>query len=621
MISWGFISHIFFYFSPRASYVLLVFNCLWFTGCRQTTDYTLPLNISAYKGEPPVQAWQQTDSLYQPNGKFNPGISAQSWWLKTKVVNTSPKAEDYFLLLNNPHINRMTVYFNGASEPAFQMGDQFPFQHRPYPDRDLVVPLSIAAKDSVQLLIHIEKKGETLQLKAEALPENAFTQRRDVDQMLMGFFTGWMALVFLFALFFWWELRQISALLYALLTGVLVIWLNTHWGVAFQYWWPNATWWVGKSRPFFNLLTNVLISLVILQIFKPRSADRAIKRWLYGLVWVQTGVMIATITISEYIVSIQAKMNFMYFTVLVSVAISVLLLAYLVRQWVARVPNAGFFLLGIAFVFVWNILLQLDQGIVPVGFTYVMYNFGTTFTHMVQTGLFTLGFAQIAARFRREKETLTITLLQKEKESAEALLAMQEAERHRIGRDLHDSIGGMLGSIFMQADILSRQHPEVPLDSLKELTTQGIEEARTLSHNLTPPHLEEWGLQKVLENQVALISKNNNIALDFFYEITAPLPQSINLIVYRICNELLSNIVKHSGATEAMLQIMQEETDLQIMAEDNGHGMTSPEGDGGLGMKSIRERIDYLHGEMHIDTNKEGTTIIIQLPHIFKQEA
>ncbi|HSK13209.1 MAG TPA: 7TM diverse intracellular signaling domain-containing protein [Phnomibacter sp.] len=602
-------------------WMLLLYIGLWLSACRTPADHSLPLHISAYKGETPAQAWQQPDSLYIANGLFNPGISPQTWWLKTTVENRTNRGGRHFLLLNNPHINRMEVYFDGATEPAYRMGDQYPFEQRPYSDRDLVIPLYLNEKDNINVLIHLDKKGETLQVKAEALDEMAFDQRRGTDQMLMGAFTGWMAIVFLFALFIWWELRQASALLYALFTATLVVWLNAHWGIAFQYWWPHGTWWVGKARPLFNLVANVLIILIILKLFVPRRSDRWIKVSLYGLMGIHVAVIISTIAISEYVVHIQAKMTFLFFTIMASLAMSTLLLVYLVRQWMARVPYAGFFLLGIAFVFVWNILMQLDQGGLPVGFTHVMYNYGTTLSHVGETALFTLGFAKIAAGYKKEKDALTISLLQKEKEAAEAIIAMQEAERQRIGRDLHDSIGGMLGSIYMQADILSRQHPDVPLDTLKDLTTKSIQEARTLSHDLAPPHLDEWGLNKVLENQVQLIRTQRSVDLGFYYETRDPLTSSAKLVVYRICNELLSNMVKHSGATEGMLEILQEEDGLQILVEDNGKGMDIENVQTGLGLKSIRERVGYLHGVMHIDANQQGTTIIIHLPNVFTKEA
>jgi len=93
-----------------------------------------------------------------------------------------------------------------------------------------------------------------------------------------------------------------------------------------------------------------------------------------------------------------------------------------------------------------------------------------------------------------------------------------------------------------------------------------------------------------------------------------PFDKPRELMIYRILMELTSNIFKHSGATESTIQIVYHATYLELIAEDNGHGFSSKSTDG-IGIKNVRSRVDYLGGQINIDSGHAGTTIIIQIPY------
>lgn len=233
---------------------------------------------------------------------------------------------------------------------------------------------------------------------------------------------------------------------------------------------------------------------------------------------------------------------------------------------------------------------------------------------MGETAIITAAFARRASLFKKEKEKLGVEILEKEKKVADQLIQVQEDERQRLGRDLHDSIGGMLASLYLKTESLSEKNPENDLSELRQMIEQSIQEARSLSHNLTPHHLEENGLETVLKLQIDLIQQKYPLIINFYFQIKSPISKSLQLVLYRISNELLQNIVKHAEASEALISIAEQDGKIELIAEDNGKGMDLNAPKSGIGLKNIRDRVTYLKGTLDLESNSSGTSITISIP-------
>jgi signal transduction histidine kinase len=585
------------------------------SSCELPKRQSVAFYAQKHKDQTATEAWQHTDSLYFSKGKFNAGITSYAWWIKSRISNPDPQPKRYFLLLNNPHINLIEVFIDGADTPAFISGDYYPFKQRPFKDRDFVIPLALKAYGSVDILMLTDKAGETFLIEPQLVDEESFLQIRTGENMIIGMTIGWMLIILIFACFFAWELKDSSAVFYALYIVSLLFWLISHWGLGFQYLWPESTVWASNSRPFFNLMTNVLFMIVVLKFFPPKGKSKYLGNTIWVIIILQVLLLIDFMLSEPSRITVQDKMIFLYLTISISLVVTFLILYYLVLQWKAGVPFVGLYLAGIFVLMFFNVVIQLNQSGVSIGFPQFLYNFGSAFGLMGETAFITLAFARRAATYKREKEILAIEILQKEKNIADQIISVQEDERNRLGRDLHDSIGGMLASIHLQADKIATEYPQAKaVGKLKDMVASSIQEARSLSHNLTPPHLDDLGLEKVLQNHVNLISEQHQILVNFYYHITVPLPKALQLMVYRICSELLYNVVKHAHASEVMVQLMLHEDVLEIIVEDNGRGMDPSKEINGIGLRNLKDRVDYLKGELNVDSNREGTTIIIHIP-------
>ena len=203
---------------------------------------------------------------------------------------------------------------------------------------------------------------------------------------------------------------------------------------------------------------------------------------------------------------------------------------------------------------------------------------------------------------------------------AQNIIKTQEDERKRLAQNLHDDVGATLSALHLHISnlpdsLLSGSHElnQFYERSLK-LAAKAAKDVRDVSHNLLPKDFSELGLFRVVQNRIDEINFTNTVWFDFIgVGDEARIENTKCITVYRIVNELISNIVKHSQARKAVVQILISEEDVELIAEDDGIGMNTAASHYGIGMKNIQSRIDYLKGDMRIDSSEKGTVIIINL--------
>ncbi len=205
-------------------------------------------------------------------------------------------------------------------------------------------------------------------------------------------------------------------------------------------------------------------------------------------------------------------------------------------------------------------------------------------------------------------------------ESMQSMLEGQESERKRIAHDLHDSVGGMLAAIRMRLEGLTQQAPQLTknedFQKIKELLTDTIAETRQIAHNLQPSSLSRFGLVKALHDLIIRFRTPNGPTIHFqhFGDFTN-LDHTVALNCYRIIQELLQNSLKHAQATEILVQLTQNGDDIAILVEDNGIGFDPADVVKGMGTDNLRQRVQFIHGEMSIQTAKgQGVSTLITVP-------
>ena len=203
------------------------------------------------------------------------------------------------------------------------------------------------------------------------------------------------------------------------------------------------------------------------------------------------------------------------------------------------------------------------------------------------------------------------------------LLKVQDEERRRLSRDLHDSTGQTLAALKINISFLRESCKQ---DSSKmalvsealELTDQAIQEIRTMSYLLHPPLLDEVGFGCAAEWYIEGFAKRSGkkVNLDIATE-QERLPMSVEIVLFRILQESLTNIHRHSGATQVGVSFLRKSEEIVLEIRDNGCGITAERlnrlretsAETGVGLTGMRERIHELNGELQVESDGHGTTL------------
>ncbi|WKZ64039.1 MAG: sensor histidine kinase [Saprospiraceae bacterium] len=225
---------------------------------------------------------------------------------------------------------------------------------------------------------------------------------------------------------------------------------------------------------------------------------------------------------------------------------------------------------------------------------------------------------------RQKSELQDKQLKQIEQESQikvmESMLMGQEAERNRIGKDLHDSLGAILSTIKLQmsADANKNGNIESPaMKRAKEMIDDACEEVRKISRDMMPITLSKYGLHTALEELVDKYTFEGGPTVVYqSFGINRISDKELDLFVYRIIQELINNSIKHADAQEIIVQINYLEDLMMITVEDDGKGFEySTTGYSGMGLKNVEYRTQYLRGKVTFDSSPgSGTIVVVEIP-------
>ena len=210
------------------------------------------------------------------------------------------------------------------------------------------------------------------------------------------------------------------------------------------------------------------------------------------------------------------------------------------------------------------------------------------------------------------------------REIASAALNAAEEERKRIARELHDETAQLLAALLIRIRVVKNQSDPQAVDALLEEMRRevghALEGVRRFARGLRPAALDELGLVPAIESHVRSIREITDIRLSFDADAAdgEEPPPEVSLAVYRIVQEALSNVVRHSGAARAAVRVWREADRLVVTVEDDGRGFSVPavrEAGRGLGLFGMGERAAYLGGRVDVQSAPgTGTRVRAEIP-------
>lgn len=228
---------------------------------------------------------------------------------------------------------------------------------------------------------------------------------------------------------------------------------------------------------------------------------------------------------------------------------------------------------------------------------------------------------QLVAEAEQKLQQEKIKFLERQQQvvSLQSMINGQETERTRIARDLHDGLGGLFSTVKMYLSTLEHNNPQLAHDELFQkgyniINTASVE-VRRIAHNMMPEVLMKLGLVNALKDLCDSISAGRLLKVTLeVHGMNARLNATTEIMLFRIVQELLNNIIKHAQATEVIIQCVRDQSRLSLIVEDNGKGFNTEAADTGIhsGIEAVKNRVDYLKGTMTIDSQKNlGTTVMM----------
>ncbi len=204
-------------------------------------------------------------------------------------------------------------------------------------------------------------------------------------------------------------------------------------------------------------------------------------------------------------------------------------------------------------------------------------------------------------------------------EFSSRILSAQEEERKRVARELHDETSQALTVLMIELQMLEKTDPEDRKKKITDLwayTSQILDGVHRLTLELRPSNLDELGLIPALRSYTNEYIKKFNINIDFQVSgFRGRLPSNMEVALYRVVQEALTNVVKHSGATSVLVSMRREDGLVIVTIKDNGHGFNMDEvmksKERGLGLFGMRERMSTVGGELAINTTPDQGTEVV----------
>lgn len=230
----------------------------------------------------------------------------------------------------------------------------------------------------------------------------------------------------------------------------------------------------------------------------------------------------------------------------------------------------------------------------------------------------------------RELEQRNQEILQQSdqiRELSKRLLQAQDNERRHIARELHDSAGQTLVVLIMKLAAFAQKTrtsaPELAesAEEIEEFAQQLSREIRTASYLLHPPLLEESGLSAVIEWYVRGLEERSGLKIEFEIDDDfGRAEREIELVVFRLIQECLTNVHRHSESRTAAIRLRRDGVNLVVEVQDRGKGMSAARlaevqaSGAGVGIRGMRERVRQFNGDLTIESNHEGTKIRVTMP-------
>jgi two-component system, sensor histidine kinase LadS len=576
-----------------------------------------------FTSEQVARKWQMGQFHKLSSASVNFGRTDQRYWFHFTLPSETPPG--VVLELSNAFLYKVVLYkFEGSAvHLLYRTGIDFPFEQRPVAYRHFALPLHNNAKGGEYYLM-LDRRKELLRSSFHFYTPAAFQIHQVNDALFFGLIFGVLLFIAAFSCMLWLTLKDRIYLLYLGYILAMLLFIAADNGYGYQWLWPHTP---PVQKYIRNFLSLVAVAIQLQFMLSFLGLSKTNSRY-YSFIQKITGVALCLLPLMAFGSWLDARdifipSPFIYLTQVLFygsfLAAAFLIVASSVEAVTRRRRMGYIYLLAMLPIVIQVLVVALSRWHV------ITIDIDTAFLFAIAILLeictFGIGMIFRFNMIRKERLALSQMLMHQQQATMKKVLEAQEEERSRIAQDLHDQMGGTLSAVrgILSSLPLTGLGTDTRVHKAQIILENACNDLRTIAHNLMPLHLEHTTLAESLQESVA---KANYSGKTRFHFITHGEPRllhrDIQLGLIRIANELMQNVIRHSKATEATLQLLWHPEMTELMIEDNGQGFDPhlfiENRSGGIGLKSIFARADFINAEVRYDSTPHGTTVICTIP-------
>jgi signal transduction histidine kinase len=555
-----------------------------------------------------------------PDKAFSSGISSCSYWLAVAVKNGSGKNQKMLWSFKN---NGLSFSFYEFKNNQLVFIDQSSMHERlderPYPVRSISFPFYLDINQSKVLFVKVTPTvNKNIYFPTSIKTVEEFLIDELGFSYLMGKYFG-VLLLTIFINFCLFVILRKRIYLYNIfyVFFIILFQLSDFHFDSLEI--PNAffSFWSYINKDFYIAL-SVFFYAKVFQIFVefPKHFPKlnGILNYLnYILLLSAILILISSILFHEsnyFIQFVNVLINFMIYFIIGFILVSIVI--------GIRFKIKFFMLFGLSFVFLFYGFLSYLLNTLNIANLPIFRPGNLINGSVIEVSLLTIFFIY---KFKLDKEKAAlkiITEIRKNDDLSKKMLTIESEEQERLARNIHDEIGSDITGLRLQLEnhLLECNIPSQQQENILENVKALYEKVRDLSHFMKPAEFST-NFIATIENQVSFYRKNvKNVEFDLFTNVNDSdvfLPEIQSQLI-RIIKEAYTNALKHSMASKISIQLISENNTLLLMIEDNGIGFDAANEFKSIGLENMKSRVAFLKGIITLESNKKGTSIIIEIP-------
>ncbi len=550
--------------------------------------------------------------------RLNLGLTSSVYWLRFRVERDRRSGARWLLELAAPVLDDVRVYYVTPRGVVGEQraGDMSPFATRPYRHRNLVFPLPTTEPGILDVYVRVATEGAII-LPLTLWAEPAFMRHDRNRLLLLGVYLGTLSTLLLYNLFIFIAVRDRSYLYYVLYLGGTALLQFTLNGLAAQFLWPAAGG-AGNVTVLFFFGAAAAAGAAFARSFLGTATRQPGLHGLLGVMALAAAALAVGGASISYPIALRGVL-------LMTVGIMGVILVAAVRAYRQGYGPARFLLLAFA-ALVPGVVLYMAR---TVGWapSNLLTDHAVELSTALEALLLSFGLADRINAAEAEKRRAERRAAEAREAFSQTLIRAQEADRRRIAGELHDSVGQALLVIhgrlrrLVGRDDAPSANAHV-LRETAEMARQAIDETRSIARFLHPPQLERLGLAAAIRAMAERVLSGSGIELDCDIDETAGdrVVADDRIQLYRIAQEAVSNVARHSAARRCRVSLRQAADRLELLVEDDGVGIGSggdgaPPAPGGFGLSGLRERARLLGGAVALRPRPHGgTELAVTIP-------